>query len=180
MQTLNKKGGFPNVLSRPFVLNKDGSLRAPEITDPKGYVQEYTKLTNAFQKNAKNYYGAQVSGFELASFNNMLPTLSNSQAGRERIINSMKIQTEIDDVIRSEIKDIYDQYGVRSLSRSQVEQLAEKRSAPKLEKLRKDFQEQGVGNLVLIKGKNKEGKMVEKAIPRQYLEAAKAKGFKVV
>ena len=88
--------------------------------------------------------------------------------------------TPLEDLDSDEIKEIYDEYGLRNLSRSQVEQLAEKRSAPKLEKLRKDFQEQGIGNLVLVKGKNKQGEIVEKAIPRKYLEAAKAKGFKVI
>ena len=175
MEALNQQGGFPAALTRGIAIKGDGDLRFPEITDSTGRTQEYVKLVNSFMKDAKDYFGSRVTNFDLQSFKQMLPTLMNSSAGRERIIKSMKIQTNIEKVLQDEIKNIYDEYGVRKLSRSQVEQLAEKRAEPKLAKLRDEFQNQGVGGSVLMEINGKKG-----LVPSDKVEAALKKGYKKV
>lgn len=175
MSTLNSEGNFPATITRNIVLKKDGDLRFPEITDPTGRSQEYIKLVNGFMKDAKDYFGSRVTNFDLQSFKQMLPTLMNSSTGRERIINSMKIQTNIEKVLQDEIKNIYDEYGVRKLSRSQVEQLAEQRAEPKLEQLREQFKNQGVGGSVLMELNGKRG-----LVPSNKVETALKKGYKKV
>jgi len=56
--------------------------------------EEYDKLVADMTKNARNYYGARITNFELNAFLKTIPTLLNSEKGRRRIINNLRVLME--------------------------------------------------------------------------------------
>jgi len=85
METLNEGGKLDSPLKAKFLEN----LGLDFAMSPES--QEYNKLVNDFTKNARDYYGARVTNFELQRFLKMLPTLQNSKAGRELILGNMRL-----------------------------------------------------------------------------------------
>lgn len=59
------------------------ALRSPES-------EEFQKIQANFLKNAKDYFGGRISNYEVESFLKTIPTLSNSNEGRKRVIANLK------------------------------------------------------------------------------------------
>lgn len=68
-------------------LNKAGldiqALKSPES-------EEFQKIQANFLRNAKQYFGGRISNFEVESFLKTIPSLSNSNEGRKRVIANLK------------------------------------------------------------------------------------------
>lgn len=68
-------------------LNRSGldiqALKSPES-------EEFQKIQANFLRNAKQYFGGRISNYEVESFLKTIPTLSNSNEGRKRIIANLK------------------------------------------------------------------------------------------
>lgn len=60
-----------------------GSLTQPES-------EEFNKLMYGFLKDAKNIYGSRVTNYDVQTFLKSIPTMSNSNSGRSRIIANLK------------------------------------------------------------------------------------------
>lgn len=58
------------------------------LRDPSS--EEFQKIQANFIRNAKNYFGARISNYEVENFLKAIPTLSNSNAGRSRIFANLK------------------------------------------------------------------------------------------
>ena len=89
-------------LERIEELEKEGKLDTP------GYVEflkrsglnipalqnegseEFQKITQNFMRNAKQYFGGNISNFEVEQFLKTIPSLSQSPEGRKRVISNMK------------------------------------------------------------------------------------------
>ena len=53
-------------------------------------IQQYIKTLNDFISQAKNFFGARVTNFDLQSFKSRLPSLLNTEEGRRAIIEQMR------------------------------------------------------------------------------------------
>ena len=56
--------------------------------------QEFDKLSSDFLKNVKDIFGARITDNEIRQFLKTVPTLSQDQEGRRRIINNLRIFNE--------------------------------------------------------------------------------------
>lgn len=175
MSQINDSGVLPGMLGREFIIKDDGNIRLPELFDESGEIQEYIKLTNGFLKNAKTYFGARITNFDLDAFKQMLPTLANSDSGRRLIINTMRIQNEIEKTLQDSIKQTYNDLGTSKYTRSQIEQIAEERVKDKLDNLKVENEEKGIGGKISVV--NPDG--IEGLIPADFLEDAIAQGYTV-
>ena len=52
--------------------------------------QEFDKLSNDFLKDVKKTFGARITQFEVEAFLKTVPTLIQSDAGKQRVINNLK------------------------------------------------------------------------------------------
>lgn len=62
---------------------------------------EFNKLSKNYLKNAKSIFGNRVSNFEASTFLDMVPDLLQSDEGKQRILNLMRIQNQAE-IIRSQ------------------------------------------------------------------------------
>ena len=89
-------------LKRMETLNREDRLEAPgyvEFLERSGLdvaalyntdSQEFLKMQAGFLRDAKQYFGARVTDYDIKQFLKTIPTLSQSPAGRSRIIANLK------------------------------------------------------------------------------------------
>lgn len=119
-----------------------GDLFIPGLGSPEA--QRYVKTVNDFTRNAKDSYGSRVTNFDLLQFMKRLPTLANSEEGREQIIEQLQIINDINMAKAKELQDVFDEYGgIRNVDFDKAESIADKRASKTVEKLRKEFKEIG-------------------------------------
>ena len=127
----------PDGLGRVFI-NKEGQIRSfaqiLKLVPPEA--EQFVKTVNDFISGAKDFFGARVTNFDLQTFQSRLPTLINSKAGREKIIEQMNIFNEIESNYLNELKDIYSHYGLGKISQEQAEAIATKNTAKREAELR--------------------------------------------
>lgn len=99
--------------------------------------EEYEKLTTDFVRDAKNIFGNRISNQEMQTFLLMIPTLSNTDAGKRKIINNMKLFNKAISIKYKAMEDIIDENDGRRPAN--LELLVEKRAASKLAKLSQKF-----------------------------------------
>lgn len=115
-----------------------GELILPALASKEA--QRFVKTINDFTTKAKDTYGARVTNFELDRFLKRLPTLANSEEGRTEIIKQMQIINDINKKKEDNLNRIFDEYGgIRNIDFDQAERLADKRSKPEVDNLRKEF-----------------------------------------
>jgi hypothetical protein len=98
--------------------------------------QEFRKLSNDFIKNAKDIFGARVTNQDLLSFMKTVPTLSQSDTGKVRVIRNLRLMNEIAIVKKNAMDEIIDENGgqrppnlerlVDQRTQDQVDALADK------------------------------------------------------
>src|SRR6185369_4597118 len=87
--------------------------------------QRFVKTVNDFTTKAKDSYGARVTNFDLQQFMKRLPTLANSESGREQIIQQMKLVNEINRAYEKNLQEIIDEHGgIRNIDMDKAEDLA--------------------------------------------------------
>jgi hypothetical protein len=67
---------------------KRAGLDIPSLMNPDS--QEFQKIAANFLRNAKTYFGARVSNYEVEQFLKTIPSLSQSPEGRKRVISHLK------------------------------------------------------------------------------------------
>lgn len=89
-------------LNRMEELEKEGKLDTPgyvEFLKRSGFdipalmnpgSEEFQKISANFLRNAKQYFGARVSNYEIEQFLKTIPSLSQSPEGRKRVIANLK------------------------------------------------------------------------------------------
>jgi hypothetical protein len=83
---LGKKGNVPE----PLLYETMQALGIPTaLFSAEG--EELEKLSNDLTKNIQQFYGSRILQSEFQNFLKSIPTLKNSQEGRERIIENMKM-----------------------------------------------------------------------------------------
>jgi hypothetical protein len=113
-----------------------GVLRSIQrVTSPD--TEEFEKLSNQFVNGVKQIFGGRVAVEEMKAFMSTIPTLSNTDAGKKKIINGMKVANEAEHIRAKNMKDIIkENKGKRPLN---LPELVEERSADELDKLAKKF-----------------------------------------
>ncbi len=94
---LNDSGKLPEGLGRIII--------DPETGDPRPVVQllglvnketqDFVKTMYDFMVDAKNYFGARVTNFDVGTFKSRLASLMNTEDGRRLIIEQMKLMEEL-------------------------------------------------------------------------------------
>ena len=115
-----------------------GELLIPALASKEA--QRFVKIVNDFTVQAKDSFGARVSNFELDRFMKRLPTLANSEEGRNEIIQQMKIMNDMNSVYQQTLQNVIDEHGgIRNIDYDEAERLATKQSKKEVERLRKEF-----------------------------------------
>lgn len=73
--------------------------------------QEYVKTLNDFISQAKNFFGARVTNFDLTSFKSRLPSLMNTEDGRRAIIEQMSLLSELQNIYDDTLAQGIKHYG---------------------------------------------------------------------
>lgn len=139
MQTLLNKGNLPNPVfyglanrvGRPLGLN----VLALQDAD----AQEFEKLTNEFLKNAKDIFGSRLTNFDVETFLKGIPTLSQSDEGKQRIINNLRNVNEGALIKERALRQVIAANGGKRPAN--LDQLVEEIAAPELDQLAENFAE---------------------------------------
>lgn len=86
MEELNNKGNLQNPLLYGTLKKFHLDIPALQSADS----QEFVKLSNDFLRNAKDIFGARLTNLDVSTFLRIVPELSQTKEGRERIINNMR------------------------------------------------------------------------------------------
>jgi len=93
-------------LNRMSELNKTGKLAGPvaaSLLEKLGIPiavlgnpdsEEFDKLSKDMLKNIRTYFGARINVVEVENFLKTIPSLMNSEEGREKVINNLKMLSE--------------------------------------------------------------------------------------
>lgn len=143
MEILSKRGKLSNPL---YVagLKKIG-LDIPALMTADS--QEFEKLTIDFLRGAREIFGARVTNFEAEMFLKSIPSLMQSKAGREKVINNLKNFYTAGQLKEKAAREIVkEEKGIPPFN---LADLVEERISPQLDKLKKEFLSGIVGdNLV--------------------------------
>ena len=133
---------IPQGFSR-FFYDKEGNIRplAQTLKAVPPEAEEYVKIINDFTTQAKDSYGSRVTNFDLQQFLRRLPTLANSEEGRDLIIDRMQIQTKADEIFEDALQKVYRHYGLGKITPEDAEEIAESIAEPQIEALRQRSEE---------------------------------------
>lgn len=127
-------GGAIGGLLNPVV----GVLRSVQrLTSPD--TEEFEKLSNQFIGGAKAIFGSRVTDNDLKAFMAQIPTLSNTDAGKKKIIYSMKIANEAEHIRADAMKEIIKENGGKRPFDLPLQ--VEERAKPEIDKLAEKFRE---------------------------------------
>jgi len=124
LENLNKTGKLPKGAQRINVNWKTGELRVPALANKE--TQLFVKTVNDFTVKAKDTFGARVTNFELQRFMQRLPTLANTEEGRELIIKQMQTINKLNELYHDSLKKVYQHYGIGNIDAAQADLIAEK------------------------------------------------------
>ena len=142
LKDLQKSGKTLGPLGRLNVNPKTGDLVIPALASPEG--QRFVKTINDFTTLAKDSYGARVTNFDLQQFMRRLPTLANTEEGRNQIIDQLEIINDLNILNTRATRDVIDEYGgLRNIDYDRAEKLAEKSTKQQKEKLKQKFSKIG-------------------------------------
>lgn len=133
---------IPQGLSR-FFYDAGGNIRplAQVIQAVPPEAEEYVKVINDFTTQAKDSYGSRVTNFDLQQFMRRLPTLANSEKGRELILKRMQETSQADAIFHKTLEDVYRKYGAGNITPEDAFKIAEDVSAKRLSNLQQDTEE---------------------------------------
>lgn len=125
--------GLADLLERGIFgigLNVKGALYSPDA-------QEFEKLSQDFLKNAKKIFGSRVTEGEVRMFLKTVPSLAQSDAGKERLISNMQLMNQASELKYQAAQDIIGEN--EGYQPANLRNLVEKRVKPELEALHKQF-----------------------------------------
>ncbi len=126
LDKLNRSKKLPEGLEKLIIDPETGDIRGVAqlagLASPE--TQEWVKETARFQNRAKDAFGSRVTNFDLMSYMKQFPGLLNTTEGRERIINMMKINNELDQLYENSLQKIYQKYGLSGIPQEEADKLA--------------------------------------------------------
>lgn len=125
-------GGAIGGLVNPVV----GLLRSIQrFTSPD--TEEFEKLSSQFISGAKSIFGSRITDQDLRAYMAQIPTLSNTDAGKRKIIRSMKIANDAEHVRAKAMKEIIKENGGKRPATLPI--LVEERAQAELDRLAEKF-----------------------------------------
>jgi len=138
---LNKSGKLPKGLGRILIDPETGEIRPlaqlAELATPE--TQEYVKIFSRFQNRAKDTFGSRVTNFDLQSYMKQFPGLLNTEEGRERILEMMDINLQMDQLYDNALDQVYKKYGLNGVPQEKADELAKAMIRDETEKLEKRY-----------------------------------------
>ncbi len=101
--------------------------------------QEWVKEIARFQNRAKDAFGSRVTNFDLVSYMKQFPGLLNTNEGRKRIIEMMKINNKLDRIHESALEKVYQHYGLNGIPQEEADKLAQTMIKEETENLRNKY-----------------------------------------
>lgn len=101
--------------------------------------QEFRKLSTDFVKNAKDIFGARVTNQDLTTFLKTIPTLSQTDGGKLRVIRNMRLFNDTALLKKKAMDEIINENGGERPRN--IEALVDERIADQLDVLAKQFSE---------------------------------------
>jgi len=99
--------------------------------------QEFDKLSTDFLKNAKQFFGARVTEGEIKTFLKTVPSLSQSDKGKMRVIENLRLFNKISELRKGAMEDIIaENNGFRPHN---IESLVDKRTKEEADKIADEF-----------------------------------------
>jgi len=148
--------------------------------------QDFVKTINDFLVDAKNYFGARVTNFDVQAFKSRLPTLLNTEDGRRLIIEQMKLMEELQIVHDTALENALKHYG-RNASYSDIQSIVDERTEGKeakiIEKINNLDQASDYMDLMANDPKFKDTILMQsqdgkfKAVPVSKVKEAESKGY---
>lgn len=99
--------------------------------------QEFDKLTVDFLRGAREIFGARVTNFEVENFLKAIPSLSQSEGGKRRVIRNLELMNQGAEVRSDVMREIIKENG--GIPPLDLEEKIEERAAPKLDELSSQF-----------------------------------------
>ena len=100
--------------------------------------EEFEKLSADFVKEAKAIFGSRITDADLKAFMNTIPNLSQSDAGKLKIIQNVKSFNDAARIKAKALKQIISENGGKRPANLQI--LVEERAKPELDKLSQEFE----------------------------------------
>lgn len=123
LQTLKELSPQISGWERLNIDPRNGDLIIPALASPEA--QQFVKTINDFTIQAKDSYGSRVTNFDLNQFMRRLPTLANSQEGRERILGQMETINDLNKMYEKSLQDMLEEHGgVRNIDYDRATDLA--------------------------------------------------------
>ena len=188
LSDLNRSGKLPEGIGRVVLNPETGEPYA--VASLVGAVnketQDFVKTMNDFLVDAKDYFGARVTNFDVQAFKSRLPTLLNTKDGRRLIIEQMKMMEDLQIVHDLELEKALKHYG-RNASYSDIQNVVDEKTVEKEEKIINKLNnlDQAVDYMDLMEKdprfkdsilmQSPSGKF--KAIPKKDVSEAESKGY---
>jgi len=183
LQRLNQTDALPQGLGRINVNFKTGELLLPAAATPE--TQLFVKTINDFLAGAKDTFGARVTNFEVDRFMKRLPSLANTQEGREIILRQMEIINELNQLHDEGILNAFENAGgLRKLDYDAAIRNARKDTHKREKELKKEFSGLSQRNLKpQVEIEKDEIIMIDpqgrrRAVKKSDAKAAQAAGYK--
>lgn len=101
--------------------------------------QEFRKLSNDFLKDAKDTFGSRLTNYDVKTFLSTVPTLSQTDAGKMRVIRNLRSFNDAALARKKAMDDIIKENGDKRPAN--LDTLVEERISPILDDLAKRFKE---------------------------------------
>ena len=139
LKQLNPKiqDGFSRFLINPETGDFYGAAQILGFKSPEA--QQWSKVIARFQNRAKDAFGSRVTNFDLQSYMKQFPDLINTAEGRERILDMMEINYELDSLYDTALQRIYDKYGAGGIPPEKAEELARKMIKEETDRLERKY-----------------------------------------
>lgn len=131
MEELIKEGNLP----AGFAYSILKKLGLQGVLHPQA--EEFEKLSQDFLKNAKDVFGSRITNMDIDYYLKTIPNLAQTDAGKMRVINNLKIMNEGDRIRKKAADDIIAQNNGKIPE--YFESLVEKKAAPELDQLANRF-----------------------------------------
>lgn len=121
-------------------LGKFGSILSLDVSSfLGGNAEEFNKLSNGFLRHGKEIFGSRMTDFDVDTFLQMVPSLLQTNEGKQRIINNMRALNDAAELRYNAMKEIIKENGNKRPQH--LDMLIEERVGDKLDALYSKFVE---------------------------------------
>lgn len=136
LEELSKSGKLDSAGWVEFLNNSGLDIPALMSEDS----QEFQKIQQNFLKNAKQYFGGRISNYEVEQFLKTIPSLSQTPAGRQRVIANLKQISRGAEEYYKAYEEILSEHG--GVPPYDIEEEIERRIEPRIDKISEQFKKE--------------------------------------